>query len=266
MLTEFQKYLENLDISGHTIRAYVSDLKQLIKRDIISFDLELMDLQKLVNLNMTAKSKQRMKSSLRKYSRYLIKEGILKELPVKLEALDLPKVCKSIPKVNKPLHILDVLKKVEDTEIRAALYVMSTTGCRISSLVGLEVQDLVNDNIMFRIAKGNKPYASYLTPETMEAIKKHLNGRNSGYVFRQTDGRPASVDSLRNRLRRGLKEDYCNPHSIRHGVASELVENGVSLSVVKEAMNHSSVATTENYVHLDNDYIKKQLKGKHSMF
>lgn len=53
----------------------------------------------------------------------------------------------------------------------------------------------------------------------------------------------------------GIKD--FRPHDMRHTFASWLVQRGVPLMEVKEAMRHASVKQTEKYAHLSNDVAKR---------
>jgi len=266
MFEEFKAHLENLGTSQHTIRGYLTDLNTAKKVGIINSDLSTLNLDKLVSLDKSPSTKHRMRASIRKYARYLVKAGTINQIPVEIEALDLPKVTHKIPAITSPTTIIDILPKVLDKEVKAMLYIFATTGCRISSLAGLKVEDIQGDTVIFKIAKGEKPYASILTKETKVAIEEHLAGRMAGYIFSQKNGEKSSPEALRNKLKARLGNDYFNPHSIRHGFATTLIENGANLLAVKEALNHSNVGTTQNYIHMTSAHLQRELKDKHPMF
>ena len=70
-------------------------------------------------------------------------------------------------------------------------------------------------------------------------------------------GQPMTDDAVRKFLaalsvRAGL-ERRVTPHMFRHATASELLARGASIDVVKELLGHSSVRSTEVYLHPDAD-------------
>jgi len=265
MYDAFKKHLEGLDSSPNTIRNYTTDLKMAQRHGIITENLASMDLKKLVNLDVKPRTKQRMRAAIRRYARFCAGTGIISQVPAELTNLDLPKITRNIPRVTRSGKAKELLAKIDDAELSLIIHLLATTGCRISSLADLEIEDFGTKSVLFRTSKGGKPYVSILTPDTKEAFLKHIKHRASGYVFLTNADRKATPDSLRGKLYAGLGEDYVNPHSFRHGVATELIENGVDLTVVKTFMNHTSVTVTETYVHLADEYIVKKLKGKHPM-
>lgn len=48
---------------------------------------------------------------------------------------------------------------------------------------------------------------------------------------------------------------YLSPHMLRRYFASSLLEKGVSLLIISKLLGHSSVQTTERYLHLDSSYL-----------
>jgi site-specific recombinase XerD len=49
-------------------------------------------------------------------------------------------------------------------------------------------------------------------------------------------------------------------HTLRHSFASNLVQNGVDLYVVKELLGHEDIRTTQVYSHLQTDNLFKAVK------
>lgn len=49
-------------------------------------------------------------------------------------------------------------------------------------------------------------------------------------------------------------------HSLRHTLASRLVQKGVDLYVVRDLLGHSSITVTERYAHLNVDRLWKGIQ------
>lgn len=66
-------------------------------------------------------------------------------------------------------------------------------------------------------------------------------------------GRPMTSDAVRKWLaalsRRAGLERVITPHMFRHATATELLARGASIDVVKELLGHSSIRSTEVYMH-----------------
>lgn len=57
-------------------------------------------------------------------------------------------------------------------------------------------------------------------------------------------------------LRKLKYDEDLHFHSLRHSFASNLVQKGVLLYVVKELLGHENITTTQIYSHLDNGALK----------
>lgn len=84
--------------------------------------------------------------------------------------------------------------------------------------------------------------------ENQEAIK------NSGYFFVNNRGSRNSEQSMRMMLKKytelaGIERNIM-PHMFRHSFAAFLIEEGVDISYVQEILGHSSIRTTQSYIHI----------------
>jgi len=265
MHTKFAKHLNDLDMAPNTIRNYLADLKSAEKLGVIDQRLSTVDMQKLLSLDVSASTKRRMRASIRKYARFLVSNLVISHVPSVIDSIDLPKITQTVPRVTKSPASKALLRKVKDPEIALIISILATTGCRISSLADLKIEDFSTHSILFRTAKGGKPYTSILTDGTKKRFEAHKKSRTFGYLFLNKSGNKATPNSLRKRLSMRLGKNYINPHSLRHGIATELIENGATLIDVKDFMNHSNVSVTERYIHLSDEYLTTKLKDTHPM-
>lgn len=62
-------------------------------------------------------------------------------------------------------------------------------------------------------------------------------------------------------LRAGL--GHVNPHSIRHSVATHLLERGADLRSIQEFLGHESIMTTQIYTHISTGHLRETLEKCH---
>lgn len=127
------------------------------------------------------------------------------------------------------------------------------TGLRKSNILQLR-WELVDLEFRFIevLAQQNKGHKIIKIPisdkllETLESLP-----RNSEYVFANPDtGKPYRdiSEGFKNACDRANIENF-RFHDLRHTVATRLVEKGIDLRVVQEIMAHSTIITTQRYMH-----------------
>ena len=89
----------------------------------------------------------------------------------------------------------------------------------------------------------------------------------SGYFFVNRMGERYSEQSIRLMLKKYTKlagiEKNVTPHMFRHSFATYLIEEGVDISYVKEILGHSSIKTTQIYLHIALAKQAEILRDKH---
>lgn len=139
-----------------------------------------------------------------------------------------------------------------DIETGLMIMIMFETGMRIAELTRLKTSEIRGRRIDF-VGKGVKMREVYMTAVTARKMFDFLDGRE-GYVwgFDSLNGEPPTVNTVRQRmvvafLKAGFEGFY--PHALRHSFATNLQSKGASVDEIKEMMGHSSIATTERYLH-----------------
>ena len=98
----------------------------------------------------------------------------------------------------------------------------------------------------------------------MEMLKKHLNGRTNGLVFRSKRNTPLINSTVLNKhlhpLLRTLGLERGGMHGFRHFRVSTLVMAGTSIEVIKKSIGHGSEEMIRRYIHLRPDFMQSELE------
>lgn len=136
-------------------------------------------------------------------------------------------------------------------------------GARVGEAIGLRWEDLqLTAPRQVRLhGKGKKERLLPIWPETANALHK-LRGMTSNAqaqsVFINRLGQPLTRDGIAYVLRKHtvaaaatkptLKHKRITPHVLRHSCAVALLQAGTDVTVIRDYLGHSSVATTGRYV------------------
>jgi integrase/recombinase XerD len=149
---------------------------------------------------------------------------------------------------------------------RALILLAVQTGLRAAELLGLRCQDVVLGSAAHVRCegKGRKERCTPLRKDTVKVLRcwlKERQGKPSDPLFPSVRGTAMSHDALLNLLckhvsvaRRhcvSLKKKHVTPHSLRHSLAMQLLQNGVDRSVIALWLGHESAETTDIYLHAD---------------
>lgn len=141
-------------------------------------------------------------------------------------------------------------------------------GMRLSELTGINLKDLSDDLTVLKLhGKGNKERTAYLNRSCTDALsvylteRKAINGlidETALFVSHRTKKRLTNKrveDIVKSRITAaGLSYTGCTPHSLRHTLATMLLESGVAdLPELAMLLGHESTRTTERYTHLKNE-------------
>lgn len=192
-----------------------------------------------------------------------------------------------IEKPKLPQHLLRCLNRDEAQTILAQvrwypwryqfeavrnetiLYFFVYTGLRVQELANLEMPDVHIDcqELVVRQGKGQKDRIIPIHPRLVPILRHYLaereaRGNHSSYFFTGVKSEkplaPKNVQHMCQRLSRNCGV-YFTPHMLRHTFGRLMVEANVDLFKIKEMMGHASVATTQIYLSVSTDNLKRTM-------
>ncbi len=144
---------------------------------------------------------------------------------------------------------------------RALLLFLYNTGARVAEALSLRPSALRLDRPrqVRLLGKGSKERICPLWPETAAALRRIIrNSSGDDLLFKNAAGGPLSRDGVAYLLGKHakiaagrcptLRKRRITPHVLRHSCACALLQAGVDITVIRDYLGHSSVATTSRYV------------------
>jgi site-specific recombinase XerD len=149
---------------------------------------------------------------------------------------------------------------------RAMLAVYYGCGLRRNEGINLDVNDvLISKNLLF-VSKGKNYKERYvpMTESVKEDIMNYLDfarpmflNRPANALFLSYAGNRLITQSMATRLQKlkekaGIEKE-AGLHTLRHSIATHLLQSGMKLSQIKRFLGHSSMESTQIYTHLANE-------------
>lgn len=292
MITEFLKYLSNeLGLAKLTIDAYGRDLKQwkeyatnggrheLRPETTTISDLRLW-LASLSRAGASPRSIRRKIQSLRAFFKFMMRFHNLTNNPA--AELKAPRIGHELPVYVKQDEIMSIIDTDKNecgndfTEVRNTLIItmLYSAGLRCSELIDLTDAnvDTVKGELKV-IGKRSKERIVPFGAELAEMITDYRNirsqyaGERPLHFFTRTDGRPLYRKLVYNVVHNAMDgrahASRKSPHVLRHSFATDMLNNGASLTSVQQLLGHQSLSTTQIYTHISFRELKQNYQLAH---
>lgn len=236
---------------------------------------------------MAANSVARKVAAIRGLHDFWLREGILDFDAA--SAVKPPKTARRLPKaisLDRVVALMDAAgpdpfsteQNVNPIRLRnrALLEVLYATGARISEVVNLDLDDLVDPTLMRLFGKGSKERVVPVGKYAREAIDRYLvqcrpalvaTGKGTPALFLNQRGSRLSRQSAWQIIADAAEVAKLgvavSPHTMRHSFATHLIEGGADVRVVQELLGHSSVATTQIYTLVTIDALREIYATSH---
>jgi len=192
---------------------------------------------------------------------FLRDQGALAQSPIQLPRHRIL-IPARLPQPMAEAEVIAFFRVIDALEDRTMFLLMLRCGLRVSEASGVRWSaiDLRQGTLRVDNSKGQVDRVVYLAPDVATTLRQwqRLQAAAAAYVFpspmARQGGLPLSVRQIRNRMTRyrklaGIPTAY-SPHSLRHTFATQLLNAGASLEVVKELMGHRSLQMTLRYTQL----------------
>ena len=176
---------------------------------------------------------------------------------LKLQDIQRPQKAKQLPGIYSKEEIVRILAQIENLKHKTMIFLIYSSGLRISELTMLKPENILTDRKMIFVkgGKGMKDRYTTLADAALKLIIAYENEYQPGkYLFEGQFGGKYSTTSIRKILHRAKAKAGVNTpgsiHTLRHSFATHLLENGTDLRYIQELLGHNSSKTTEIYTHV----------------
>lgn len=261
-ISEFISELEVQGKSPNTIKNYPCQLNQFDQFINKSFvEVSRIDVVNYLKQYQNANTKLSKQATIKSFYNWMVEVKHCGEHPLP-NAIIKEKI-DHIPKAlnhNDLQLVLEFLKEFKKKHRRDAMcvYYMLGTGLRASEALKAKIEDFDLDEkssgygSVKVLGKGNKERYIGVDPKVFWMLRKYIANSKieSGYIFlsKRRDGHISK--SHLDQVFKQIKETTgvaIHPHLTRHTFATEMLNNGASLSDVQEQLRHSSIDTTRIY-------------------
>lgn len=272
---DLAKYLEFLNAIA------VEHIDELAEQHILDFANNLHS-----KYGLGPSSIARSMAAVRSFHKFLLDEGIASVNPA--SRVKPPKLAKRLPKAISQSEIESLLLAAgpepesatpEDAiglRNRALLELLYATGARVSEIVNLDLDDLIDPTLVRLFGKGSKERVVPVGKFAQVSLQAYLvrtrpalaaQGKSTPALFLNQRGgrlsRQSAWQIISDAADAAKLSGKISPHTIRHSFATHLLEGGADVRVVQELLGHSSVATTQIYTLVTVDALREAYATAH---
>lgn len=276
---QVRKYLEycefRKELDGNTLKAYRIDLKQFFEyaMEDIPGKEKIEDYITELHKKFKQKTVKRKIASVKAYYNYLVEKEIINDNPFRKIKVKF-KETMLLPRIIPREEIEQLLNYIYEQENKnnvknhkywlrdiAVIETLFATGARVYEISNIREDNVnLNTGLIRIMGKGGKErYIQIASSEILNVLKKYYKEnveaiKQSGFFFVNNRGCRYTEQSIRLMLKKYTKlagiERNITPHMFRHSFATYLIEEGVDISCVQQILGHSSIKTTQIYIHV----------------
>lgn len=171
------------------------------------------------------------------------------------------------PEVFTIDEVTQFFSVIDDTKYRAIFLNIYGSGLRASEIGNLHISDVDSKNmrLLIRQGKGKKDRYTILSTAGLAALREYWKAyrpsSEQGYLFPGKHEGHLGVSGVETAFRKyycksGLTK-RATVHTLRHSFATHLLENGADPLYIKNLLGHTTMNSTNIYLHVANTPIYK---------
>lgn len=175
-----------------------------------------------------------------------------------------PKVAKSFPVYLSEAELIQILNKTDDQLLKNIFTTAFYTGMRLNEILNIK-WSWINFSQDIITVKNSDDFKTKSKSERIIPIHHKVKSILLGYfplgtqpkndlIFYRKNNIKLNGEFISKQFKEAVRAAELNDdihfHTLRHSFASNLVQRGVNLYVVKELLGHENIRTTQVYSHL----------------
>ena len=269
-IDRYRRYLKRRNFSSHTVKSYLNILDQFTawltvplhettRKEIDNYVDHLMG-RKLSPKTITCHLQ-----TIRLFFTYLIDdEGFPVANPITKVSIRLPK---PLPRHVHDDQVRKFLAIITEPRDRAMVLLMLRCGLRVEEVshLTLDAVELSRNRLFVHSGKGKKDRVVYLSNDAKSALEAYLQERSSKarriFLVQKgpLTGSPLSVRGIQKRVEYYARESRIKVscHSLRHTMATQLLNADADLSTIQDLLGHTHITTTQRYCRVSNVKVQR---------
>lgn len=249
LLSKYAQHLRSRNLAQRTIALRTSHARELSAIPPPTTEV----LERWVNpptRRLAAETVKSRRASARSYFGWLHATGRATTDPsAQLQPVKVPF---TLPRVMPDPDLAHILAKPLALRDRAAILLARYACLRLNEIATLTTAQRQGDALLVR-GKGGRDRIVYLGTDLLHTLEQIEREYGDGYYFHGRFTGHVHKDALHKIIKRATG---WNPHALRHAGATAAYKATHDLRAVQMMLGHASIATTQRYLHLDEDALR----------
>jgi site-specific recombinase XerD len=272
-IDRFRADLERRQFSAHTVASYTIDLRlffaeiavplaQVSYREVDQF------VERQHQHGRAWATINRRLNALKHFFDFCLDQQVVGGHPVKPSHV--VRRGPPLPKALSREHVQQLFGQIDHPMDRALFLVMLRCGLRVSEVAQLKLEQIDGEQQAWHIVqgKGRKDRRVSMSPDAVasvqQCLEQHPGARAQGYVLwnRKRRQQLLAVKAIQKKMERYAKAAgiTASGHSVRHTLASNLLEHGAEVVAIRDFLGHSQISSSERYAKISRQKIKQEYR------